>query len=310
MDPVCATRALKNARFLQGPDVGFLPRVEPIEGFQSLVPFSILRQLERIQPAEVGIERLAAALAKKRPPSAKANLAAPLFSGTLRFIRATFVSSGASYAISAADLSVAMKYAGLAAAPISAYCSQYGPNGLSVDGAPVSFQAPVTGGKYNDSILSGWVDQLAKANGFGPDTCLVFLNPQGVVNTDADATQGVLGYHSMSSSGVPYAFVNVLGSGLTVQDGQDYYALALSHEIAEMDVDPLANGSNLEVADPCSGNCQVDFRNYFDSNGNWLGGSPLSGYYFFTNGIAKPDTASQCPSPEAACTYPPPRAPS
>jgi hypothetical protein len=109
----------------------------------------------------------------------------------------------------------------------------------------------VTNGKYNDSILSGWVDQLAKANGLGADSCPMFLNPQGVVNTDADPAQGVGGYHNISSSGVPYAFVNVMGHGLTVDDRQDVYAVALSHEIAEMTVDPKANGSNPEVSDPC-----------------------------------------------------------
>ena len=306
MDRFCATRLMKNAKFLQSPEIGFLPRVEPLDGFPSMVPASILRRLERLTADEIGEERLVQALSGKRPPAAQAKLATSLFSGTLRFVRPTFMSSGASFAVPDADLRVAMKYASLATVPMARYCSQYGPNGLAVAAAAIPFSISVSKGKYNDSSLSGWVDQLAKDGGFGADSCLVFLNPQGTVNTDADATQGVLGYHSVSSSGVPYAFVNVMGTGLSVGDRQDYYALALSHEIEEMDVDPLANGSNPEVSDVCSGNCGVDHRNYFDANGNWLGGVATPHYEFFTAGVATPATVARCPAPSSSCTYPPP----
>jgi hypothetical protein len=303
---LCSTRLLKNAKFLQGPDVGFFPQVEPPDGFLSLVPYPVLSRLERIPREEIGIAPLARALSRRTPPSPQAKLATPPFSGTLRFVRAAFTSSGASFTVPDADLGVAINYALLAVGPISEYCSQYGPNSLSVADVTLPFSASVPSGKYNDGILSGWVDQLAKANGFGPDSCLVFLNPQGVVNTDADATQGVLGYHNLSSSGVPYAFVNVMGKGLTIDDRMNVFALALSHEIAEMTVDPEANGSNPEVCDQCSGNCSVDYRNYFDQAGGWLGGSAAPGYHFFINGIAAPASATRCPAPASSCTYPPP----
>lgn len=307
MDMVCSTRLLKNAKFLQSPEVGFLPRLEPLDGFQSLIPLSVLGRLEQVPPDEVKIERLTEVLSRTPPPAAQAKPATPLFSGTLRFVEAVFAYSRTNYMVSKADLGVAMKYASAAVVPISEYCSQYGPNGLSVADATVPFSAPLANGKYNDSILSGWVDQLSKANGLGADSCLVFLNPRGVVNTDADATQGVLGYHSISASGVPYAFVNVMGMGLTIDDAQDVYALALSHEIAEMTVDPEANGNNPEVCDECAGNCSVDYRNYFDSKGGWLGGLATPGYRFFIDGIATPASVAQCPAPESSCTYPPPK---
>lgn len=305
MEKLCHTRFLKNARFLQSAEVGFFPRAEPLDGFQTIVAGPTLRRLERLMVEEVKDERLAQAISKKRPPVAQSKPVGPFFSGTLRFMQVTFSRARVSMPVS--DLETAMRYASFAVGPISAYASQYGPNKLSVAVAAIPFDAPVTDGKYNDTILSGWVDQIAKANGLGSDSCLVFLNPQGVVNTDADPAQGVLGYHNMSPSGVPYAFVNVLGTGLTIDDRKDLYATALSHEIAEMDVDPKADGSNPEVSDPCAGNCSVNYLNYFDSSGTWLGGVATSAYAFFTDGIATPATVAQCPAPASSCSYPPPK---
>jgi len=302
----CSTRSLKNAKFLQGPELGFFPATEPIEGFASLVPMRVLHRLGQIALAELVPDELARAVSKTRPPLGGKTAVAPLFSGTLRFVQASFSSSGMDYNVPAVDLGTAMGYAKLSAPPISSYASQYGPNSLGVAIDTIPLQTSVVGGKYNDQSLAGWVDQLAKGRGLGPDSCLVLLNPQGVVNTDADVTQGVLGYHNISPGGIPYAFVNVMGQGLTIKDEQNSYALALSHEIVEMVVDPNASGSNPEVSDGCSGNCNVEFRNYFDPDGVWLGGSPSSNYHFFTAGCVKPASADQCPAPVSACSYPPP----
>ncbi len=297
---------MKNAKFLQDPELGFFPAIEPIEGFASLVPIRVLSKLAQIALAELEPDELARAVSERKPPVGGNVAVAPLFAGTLRFVQATFASSGTDFTLPAADLGTAIGYAKLSAPPISSYASQYGPNSLAVAIDTIPLQASVVAGKYNDQLLAGWVDQLAKARGLGPDSCLVFLNPQGVVNTDADANQGVLGYHNVSPGGIPYAFVNVTGQGLTIKDEQNFYALALSHEIVEMAVDPAANGSNPEVSDGCSGNCNVTYINYFDANGVWLGGSPNSSYVFFTAGCVKPASAAQCPAPVSACTYPPP----
>ncbi len=303
----CSTRMLKNAKFLQSPAVGFFPKIEPPNGFASLVPMNVLMRIDRTLPEDIRIQNLSKALKKSRPPRAGAKLASPLFSGIVRFVQTTFSSGGTDYAVPDRDYNVVLEYAGIAAAPVSEYCSQYGPNALSVAPGTIPFSVPVTNHRYNDSTLSQWVDQLAKAQGLGPDSCLAFMNPQGVVNTDADPTQGVLGYHSLSPGGIPYIFANVLGHGLTLADVMDAYAVTLSHEIAEMTVDPRADGSNPEVSDSCGGNCQTDHRNYFDSMGTWLGGSPVPGYYFQVEGIATPATVVQCPAPAMSCSYPPPR---
>ena len=302
----CSTRSLKNAKFLQGQELEFFPAVEPIEGFGSLVPIHVLSRLGQMALAELEPEELARAISKARPPVGGKVAVAPLFTGTLRFVQATFSSSGTDFSLPAADLGTAIGYAKLSAPPISSYASQYGPNSLAVAIDTIPFQVSVVGGKYNDQALAGWVDRLAKVRGLGPDSCPVFLNPQGVVNSDADVNQGVLGYHNISPGGIPYAFVNVMGQGLTIRDERNLYALALSHEIVEMVVDPAANGSNPEVSDGCSGNCNVEFKNYFDTNGLWLGGSPSPNYAFFTAGCVKPASAAQCPAPVSSCSYPPP----
>jgi hypothetical protein len=266
----------------------------------------VLSRLGQIALAELEPEELARAISKTRPPVGGKVAVAPLFAGTLRFVQATLSSSGTDFTLPAADLGTAIGYAKLSAPPLSSYASQYGPNSLAVAVDTIPLRVSVIGGKYNDQSLAGWVDQLAKARGLGPDSCLVFLNPQGAVNTDADVNQGVLGYHNVSPGGIPYAFVNVMGQGLTIKDEQNLYALPLSHEIVEALVDPAANGSNPEVSDNCSGNCNVEFRNYFDASGMWLGGSPSSNHAFFTAGCVKPASAAQCPAPVSACTYPPP----
>jgi hypothetical protein len=58
-----------------------------------------------------------------------------------------------------------------------------------------------------------------------------------------------------------------MGQGFDLKDARDVYALALCHEIAEMVVDPAANGSNPEVCNGCGPNCQSPFRDYFDAAG-------------------------------------------
>ena len=303
----CSTRSLKNAMFLQGEDVGFFPKDEPLEGFASLLEAEVLATLGHPTLPPSAPRRLAEVLAVKRPPAVRTSAAVPLFSGTLWFVQLLFLVGNRELQVSQLDVSTAMRYAGHCVGPLSAYASQYGANSLVVASSTIPFQASLAEGKYNDQMLAGWVDELAKTYDLGPDSCVIVLNPLGVVNTDADAGQGVLGYHLRSPSGVPYAFVNVLGSGLTVSDQQDYFALALSHEIVEMTVDPRADGSNPETSDQCSGNCGVEIRNYFTLAGEWTGSSPSPGYGFFTCGVVKPSEVSRCPASPSACSYPPPK---
>jgi len=232
-------------------------------------------------------------------PKARTFQRAQLFSGTLHFVSVTFAGG---LKVPDADLATAIKHAVLSAPVISAYCSQYGANMVRVDTTPIPFT--FNGTSYNDAQLQGWVSSITKAHNTPTTDALVFLSPQGVTNSDAPVSQGVLGYHGINGTH-PYSFINVLGTGLTVDDRADLYAVALSHEIAEMTVDPAADQSNPEVCDSCAGNCNVDYRNFFDANRNWLGLNPTS-YTFLTDGICTPAKVSACPAPQNACIYKPP----
>ncbi len=309
MAHLCATRAIKNARHLQATAPHILPKEEPAGGYASRVPREILARLHTTLPPR-DLDRvpgLAAALARAPAPRPKA-AAGPLFRGTLVFAAVNFRTSGGFVSVKPADLAVATEFAGLAAKPISAYATQYGPNSLAIADKAVPFAATVPSGRYNDQILEGWVNAIVKTNGLPADTCVVVLNPQGVVNTDADPSQGVGGYHGMAN--VPYCFVNVMGSGLTVRDEANVYALALSHEIAEMAVDPRADLGNPEIADPCGPNCQTVWIDYFNNAGGYIqtlqAFPPPFDYAFFVNAIVQPAEATLCPAPANACAYAPP----
>jgi hypothetical protein len=229
------------------------------------------------------------------------------FSGTLHFVSLTFPNG---LSVSETDLQTAIQYLTKAAPEISRYCSAYGNNSLTVNQNLLPFSPNTT--NYNDATLEKWAESIAQVNSIPTNDCLVFLNPRGAINSDADATRGVMGYHNVAPSGLPYCFINVLGSGFTTDDRADVYAVALSHEVGEMTVDMNANLSEPEVCDECAGNCNVDYRNYFDSNSNWISESQSSGfpptfpYAFFIEGIVTPSSAKDCPAPVRSCQYSPP----
>jgi hypothetical protein len=310
MPHLCVTRALKNARHVQRIAPHVLPRDEPLDGYGSRVPDDLLRRLHT-PVAVMDLDRvpgLAEALRQAPVPRRATAASEPLFSGHLVFVQITFRTSTSFASVNSKDLATAMAFARLASVPIAAYATQYGPNELAVAPGLIAFTASIPGGRYNDQTLQGWVNAIMTQNGLPADSCVVVLNPPGVLNTDADASKGVGGYHNLAS--VPYVFVNVMGSNLTVRDEADLYALALSHEIAEMAVDPRADLVNPEVCDPCGPNCQSVWIDYFDAAGAYLrtvqAFPPSFAYGFFINAIVQPRAATQCPAPGGACNYAPP----
>ena len=307
-DRMCGTRAIKNARYLQKVAPEVMPTKEPAEGFGSVIPQKVLGRLHQAGAPEMrGDTKLHEALKGVKFPAILAS--GSLFQGTLYFVSVQFTiqnQGNAVISVSAADMATAIQYAQDASPAISAYASLYGSNKCAVSPTATSYSVTLASAAYNDSQLQTWVN--AAAASLPSDACVVILNPQNINNTSGSRSAGIGGYHGKAN--VPYIFVNLFGTGLTVADNAFAYAQILSHEIAEMVVDPLADLSNPEVCDPCGPNCQSVYLDYF-KNGNYVGTSqsfpPGYAFDFYINAIVKPEAATQCPAPAADCDYGPPR---
>ena len=307
-DRLCATRALKNAHHLQKVAPELMPAVEPPEGFGSVIPIKTLARLHMAGAPELRNDaNLQKALKGVTFPKIMASGSA-LFQGTLYFVSLQFTiqnQHNAVISVSAADVATAIQYSENACPPISAYAGQYGSNSCKVSPTATSLAVTLPSASYNDAQLQGWVNTAAAS--LPADACVVILNPQSMDNTSGSRSAGIGGYHGQAN--VPYIFVNLFGSGLTVADTAFAYAQILSHEIAEMVVDPRADNSNPEVCDPCGPNCQSVYLDYF-RNGAYVGTTqtfpPTFAFDFYINGIVKPEAATQCPAPAADCDYGPP----
>ena len=303
-----ATRAIKNAKHLQKAAPDIIPEIEPQEGYQSIIPFHTLSRLHLSNGILPGSIDKVLADRLQKVEFAQLNSAGPLFNGTLLFVKILFTIQDQSNTISTvsdADYSTALDFAFKTANPISKYAAQYGPNSILVRPDVIDFSVTLPSNSYNDSQLQSWVNTVANNLGLDQTTCLVILNPPSMVNNSAPVAMGFGGYHSMANN--PYIFVNLGGVNLTISDPPFFYAGSLSHEIAEMVVDPFANLANPEVCDPCGPNCVSTYINYFDSARNYIATSqafpPPFAYDFYINGIVKPANAQQCPAPADGCVY-------
>jgi hypothetical protein len=267
------------------------------------------------------IARFVGARGARAPvPAISPSPGGPLFGGTVHFAQIAFQppEGGATLELAPKDYVTGVDYARRVAPHTSAYASQYGPNRLTIDPSLGTLAARLPDPRdrstgtylYSDGDLRAWIDGYARSNAIPPSDAVAVFNPKGAVeNSDARASQGVLGYHSYGQA--PYIFVNAGGSGFTLDDAADIFAIALSHELAEMVVDPRADASNPEVGDPCS-NFGPVYRDYFDAHDRWMGGDAdfsFQGYAYYMNGIVRPADASDHPAPASACIYPPPTVP-
>ncbi len=302
---------MKNAKRLQELAPHIIPREEPSEGFTSIIPAETLNRLHLLEPESEEVGRykgLGEFLKETKLPLAGTTAAGPLFNGTIYFVQVTFNTPNGAKSIPTADMQTAINYADLACVPISEYASQYGPNGVGISPNIIQYAVTLQGTTYNDQTLQGWINALANQNALPSSSCVVILNPQSQGVTNTNASGGVLGYHGKAN--VPYIFANVYGQNLTIADERNLYALVLSHEIAEMVVDPNVDGRNPEVCDGCGPNCQAVYLDFFDSNNLYISTTqsfpPSFAYAYFINGVVKPDYATLCPPPSSACTYAPP----
>ena len=264
-----ATRALKNLRWLQqnAPEVFTAP--EPLGGWPSVIPIEMLARLNRTVPSSSSVPLDLALMSRRKIPPVNTTVTEPLFSGTIYFAQINFAIQGTSQTISAsaADLRTAISYAMKASPVLAAYTGQYGSVSIRISQALLTHDVTVSSNaRYSDADVQAWVNAIKDSNLLEDSACIAILNPVGVINSFADPSDHVGGYHEKAN--IPYIFVNLFGQGLTINDANNYYATTLSHEIAEMAVDPSADMVNPEVCDPCAGNCDNLFLAFFDASTN------------------------------------------
>ena len=314
----CGTRAYKNAEHIRRIASHLIPK----EGISSIIPAETLANLHTVMnPSEV-IENkeLATLLERNRLPSPSDTVSRPLFNGTLYFVQITFNTPSGNFSISNADVLTAINYSKHAVNPISRYASLYGRNSANVSDNVIQYSVNLNGMTYNDTDLKGWVNDILNINNLpSGSSCVVILNPTYAGIIDVDEAGGINGFHGNGNA--PFCFVNVRGQNLTLDDRQTAYARVLSHEIAEMIVDPIhyPDGSdNPEVCDACAGNCSNVWVDCFDNNDQYIDGSgppfpPPFSYAFYINSIVKPasyDPQTECALPgsdlKPVCVYLPP----
>jgi hypothetical protein len=304
----CFTRALKNARYLQDKAPEVFARDPEADGFGTGVPVEILSVLHQTRHTSPTLNRhkaVANFLRTEGVPGPGRNAREALFSGTIHFAQITFQASTGTFVTATADMNQIVQYAQHAIAPISEYAVQYGANTLAVSPTLLTKTVNLSGTTYTDANLQAWVNQLAAANSLPSNSCIFVVSPPGV---SAANVGGNAGYHGQAST--PYIVAGVDSPGLTLADNADVYAMVVSHEIAEMVVDPTVDHVNPEVCDSCDLNCSNLTRCYFDANDNFLGSnqnSPPSGFSFayYTCAVVTPANATDCPAPLASCEYAP-----
>ena len=332
MYPLSMTRTVKILKHLRRT----VPKTVPRSSLHALEKLTA-DELARLRTASDWAKatddvRLKSWLADNALPSLKAKVSSPLFNGTLVFAQVAFVQPGlAPSGVSAADTQTAIDYATLAAAPISLYASEYGPNTIRVWPVGIPFTANLQGSAFSEGDFEGWVDDVAQfmRSQQVPDPCIVILHNRSLLNSPT-FTGNRNSYHSSTGAGTPYCYCLVFDEGLSIADNnhvfngqpnQKVYAHILSHEVAEMVVDPRGDDSNPEVCDPCATNCNTfGLFELFDQNGGYIGGTSdtasATGFAFFISSIVRSDVPlvsvgsnfclTQGGDLMSACVYAPP----
>jgi hypothetical protein len=330
METLCSTRAIKVLKHLRS----VIPETVPPSSVDAIetLPISVFANLHGTLASDRAAEypQLKTWLANNQIPSANVTVSGPLFHGTLVFVQLIFQEPNQpSSSVKLADVQTARNYAALAVGPIQRYASQYGPSNVGVSPTVISFTANVSGNSFTQSQFEGWVDQCAKTarDNHVSNPCIVILHNRDLPNTPQFKNERN-SFHSITGNGTPYCYCLVFGESLSVADNnhtingkpnEKVYAHMLSHEIAEMVVDPNPNVHNPEVCDGCAGNCNNDQFDLFDANGTFIGGtnqtSTATGFAFFINSIIRPEAIdpnnpNECALAgsdlKAVCIYPPP----
>jgi hypothetical protein len=328
METFCATRAVKIWKYLHRTVPNTISR-SSLAALDTL-PSSVFSSLHAVS-AVTNDEKLKKWLNVNPIPAAKGTVSGPLFNGTLVFAQVVFAQPNQPPSgVSAADVQTAIGYATLAVVPIQRYASQYGPNSVRVWPTAIPYTARLQGSSFTEAEFEGWVDDVAefmrKQQVSNP--CVVVLHDRSLPNSPTFAGQRN-SYHSSTGNDTPYCYCLVFGQNLTVADNnhtvdnianEKVYAHTLSHEIAEMVVDPRGDDSNPEVCDACATNCNpFNVFALFDQNGVYMGGTTdtasATGFSFFINSVVRSDVVldsnycvAQGGNVQSACVYPPPPA--
>lgn len=249
-----------------------------------------------------------------------------LFNGAIYFARIEFTirdQNNKVLAISSTDMNTMISYAQQAALPIMQYASQYGRCRIAIGKRVLKYAVTLPSASFDDNQLKSWIKDMFRANNLSANDCIVVPKHDSLANTSWGPGTG--GEHYFD--GCAYILTSVAGTfdkngdlsrdglRLAVRDTNWQFAGNLSHEIAEMTVDPQVNG-NPEVCDPCGPNCVSTYLNYFDAAGNYITTTQDPPYIvtkknsfdfsFYINGIVTPAHSGDCPAPAAACAYAPP----
>lgn len=325
----CSTRAVKILKYLQRTAPASLPRAS-IEALEH-VPSSLLTEAQATSNWDKVTDdaQLKGWLAANAVPAATSRpVSSPLFHGTLVFVQLIFQEPDEpSSAVSLQDMQTAVAYMNLAIQPIHRYATTYGPNSVAVWPAVIPFTANLTGTSFTLSQFEGWVEQCgkeARAQNIS-NPCIVIMHNRDLANSPSFTGERD-SFHAQTGDGTPYCYCLVFGENLNIADNNHLingrptdkvYAHNLSHEVAEIVVDPKGDDSNPEVCDGCAGNCNVSLFTLFDQNGVFIGGTSdtatASGFAYFINPIVSRGASLNsnfCVVPssnaQSACIYPPP----
>lgn len=312
----CYTRALKNARYLRRAEPAAFQGANGAVGFGTGVPLAVLQQVHRLRhdSPELADHKAVSRFLKRRTirPATKMQ-ALPLFNGTIYFAHVTFVTPRATVSFSTDDMRTMVRYAKHAIVPLSKMVRAYGSSKVSISPKLLRYTARLPARKFSDLELQGWIREIAKTHRLPEDSCVFVPCPRGVSEHDISANSG---YHGFSRARkLPYIVLGVHGENLRLSDHADIYAMGISHEIAEMIVDPRANDANPEVCDPCCSNCCIKFyRAYFTISNAYLGTNCRAtpgGYPFayYTAVVVRPSgvatAKAECVAKKFDCHYRP-----
>jgi len=303
----CATRALKNARYLQESAADAIPRPGSPEGFGTGIPIPVLARLHRLphdHPDLRAYKPLAAYLQHNRLPMPGRNARDALFNGTIFFVQVKFNVPGGPFVVADADMNTIVEYAQHAVVPISEYARQYGANAVQAAPGFIRHSVTLASTSYGDSDVQTWVNDIVRVNSLPLTSCVAIVSPQGMNGTGVGGNSG---YHSKANA--VYTIFGVFATGIGLQDLGDVYAMVVSHEIAELVVDPNVDGQNPEVCDPCDINCGPLHRCYFDASDNFLGATatlpPAFAFSYYICAVVNTAGAASCPAPDGDCNYAP-----